>query len=264
MGIFKRANAPGWWRIALVGALTLSALVMSGCVLSKPAPKIAAAANDTPDPDPQPIPQPSPEAVLRNQNTKLELLLAEKQARIDQLDLQIVGLQRQLDQAIQEVVRTKAKLASVESRAEAASELAEAEIALKALRSRIDPGEVPEALQAHRLLVMGTREFQRSNYGGALFLTAQAKSQIRAVVTRLDAKGTVEPTGGETPFSLPLQLQLRTRSNVRSGPGLGFEIVATLDAGSALTGLSYRGDWVRVESSDGTPGWIHQELIVAR
>ena len=42
-----------------------------------------------------------------------------------------------LDEAVVEVVRTKAKLRSIESRAEAASSMAEAEIALKGLAERI-------------------------------------------------------------------------------------------------------------------------------
>lgn len=63
---------------------------------------------------------------------KLQLLALEKDAKNKDLD-------RRLTEAIQEVVRTKAKLRSVESKAEAVSTLAEGEIALKTLKTNL-PG----------------------------------------------------------------------------------------------------------------------------
>ncbi|MDA2912153.1 hypothetical protein MYX04_14635, partial [Nitrospiraceae bacterium AH_259_D15_M11_P09] len=59
----------------------------------------------------------------------LHLLLLEKEARVNRLT-------EQLEKVILEVVRAKAKLRSLESKAEAASHLAEAEIAVKALKAK--------------------------------------------------------------------------------------------------------------------------------
>ncbi|MDA2912110.1 hypothetical protein MYX04_14420, partial [Nitrospiraceae bacterium AH_259_D15_M11_P09] len=66
---------------------------------------------------------------LDDDAAKLHLLLLEKEARIN-------GLTEQLEKVILEVVRVKAKLRSLESKAEAASDLAEAEIAVKALKAK--------------------------------------------------------------------------------------------------------------------------------
>ena len=59
---------------------------------------------------------------------KLQLRLLERDAQIKQLEERLNSQQEMLDEAIQEVVRAKAKLRSLESKAEAASEMAEAEI----------------------------------------------------------------------------------------------------------------------------------------
>ncbi|NIQ92292.1 MAG: hypothetical protein GWN93_26230, partial [Deltaproteobacteria bacterium] len=66
---------------------------------------------------------------------KLQLRLLERDAQIKQLEERLNSQQEMLDEAIQEVVRAKAKLRTLESKAEAASEMAEAEIAIKALKT---------------------------------------------------------------------------------------------------------------------------------
>ena len=68
---------------------------------------------------------------------KLQLRLLERDAQIKQLEERSNSQQEMLDEAIQEVVRAKAKLRSLESKAEAASEMAEAEIAIKALKAQL-------------------------------------------------------------------------------------------------------------------------------
>ena len=84
-------------------------------------------------------------------------------------------MQDKLDDAIQEVIRAKAQLQSLESRAQAASMLAEAGVALST-QGTVAPR--PEILQAEQLLEMSAAEFDNENYGGSLYLTSQAKSLI--------------------------------------------------------------------------------------
>src|SRR2546422_9689182 len=66
--------------------------------------------------------------LFRSRVARLGLLVAER-------DAQVEDLQARLDEARQEVVRALAKLQTVASRAEAASAIAEAEIAVQALRA---------------------------------------------------------------------------------------------------------------------------------
>jgi hypothetical protein len=89
--------------------------------------------------------------------------------------------QKQLDDAITEVVRTKSKLRSIESKAETASTIAEAEIAVKSMRGRIAdqrPGKAGGVVKAEQLLKLSTREFKNQNYSGALYLAVQSKNQV--------------------------------------------------------------------------------------
>jgi hypothetical protein len=186
-------------------------------------------------------------------------LLAEKEVLIRQLEQSLLSQQRMLDDAIQEVVRVKAKQRSLESRAEAASEMAEAEIALKSLRSRATGTSRPELVNAEQLLARATREFEGQNFGGALYLVSQAKSQIKQGSLRLGDQGKAEE--GETPFVVPLALVIGTRGNLREGPGQEFKTLATLDQGTRITAYFTRGLWLRVECEGGMSGWIHRSLI---
>ena len=111
---------------------------------------------------------------------KIRLQVLEKEAESKALEERLNIQQVMLDEAIQEVVRAKAKLRSLESKAEAASEMAEAEIAVKALKVTLkDKGEDSEIVKAEQLLKMSVKEFQKENYGGALYLTSQAKGHIK-------------------------------------------------------------------------------------
>ncbi len=99
---------------------------------------------------------------------RLELQVIEKEAELEQLQLR-------LDDARREVVRAMAKLQSLATRAEAASAMAEAEVAVTALSGSSGGRGAPEVSQAKSLLTMSTQEFNRSNFGGALYLANQAK-----------------------------------------------------------------------------------------
>jgi len=128
--------------------------------------------------------------------SRLELALLEKGAQVEEL-------QARLDQAREEVVRAMAKLQTLASRAEAASGIAEAEVALQPLRSAPNQQAAPEAAQAGRLLREASAEFNQENYGGALYLANQAKalaaarSSWRDVVRR--ANSTQDSWVGERP-----------------------------------------------------------------
>jgi len=207
---------------------------------------------------------PSSSMALEEENGKLKLLLLEKEAQMKDIEARQASLQIKLDEAIQEVVRAKARLRSLESRAEAASNMAETEVALKMLKSqRPDMSDSPELVQAEHLLKMSTREFKKENYGGALYLAGQAKEQIRLSQTQPQGgeKRRVQLLPGEASFALPLDLRVIKTSNIREGPGLDYKVIATLAPGSQLRGYSYKDQWVRVEGENDLKGWIFQNLV---
>ena len=198
---------------------------------------------------------------------RLQLQLLERDARYRALSGQLSSQQGRLDEAVVEVVRTKAKLRSIESRAEAASSIAEAEIALKGLKDRMDatdtqPGH--DCQKAEALVRMSTSEFKRENYGGALYLAGQAQSQIRAIEAHLARPEDRALAPGEVLFALPLPLKVLTRSNLRQEPSRKAQIERTLDTGDAIVGYSYKDEWIRVQTDDGINGWIFQTLVGER
>lgn len=202
---------------------------------------------------------------LEEQIARLNLLLVEKDTQIKEIEERQESSQKKLDEAIQEVVRAKAKLRSLESRAEAASNMAETEIALKILKTQqTESEEDPELMQAEQLLKMSAKEFKKENYGGALYLTNQAKSRIRIAQMRLVDKDKEVPVPGEVLFALPLPLQVIKTSNIRKGPGLEFKVIATVKPNTQLIGYSYKGSWVRVRGEKDLKGWIFQNLVSGR
>ena len=198
---------------------------------------------------------------------RLQLQLLERDARYRALAAQLSSQQGRLDEAVVEVVRTKAKLRSIESRAEAASSITEAEIALKGLKDRIaateaEPGDDFQKAQA--LVRMSTSEFKKENYGGALYLAGQAQGQIRAIEAHLARPEDRSLAPGEVLFALPLPLKVLKRSNLRRGPSLQAKIERRLDAGDPILGYSYKEEWIRVQTEEGITGWIFQTLVSER
>jgi Bacterial SH3 domain len=177
---------------------------------------------------------------------------------------QVTDLQRRLDAAQQEIVRAMARFQTLASRAEAASVMAEAEIALEAVTGDAGNEEVPAAAQARRLLVLSTAEFANENYGGALYLASQARRMARTGEGWLANSEEEDRQPGEVLFALPLTLETALRSNVRAGPGLRFGVLFTLDPATPVVAYSHTEQWVRVTDDQGRSGWIFQNLVRSR
>lgn len=197
----------------------------------------------------------------------LNMKILEYEAIIDDLQTRSQGHQKRLDAAIIEVVRAKARLRSLESKAEAASTIAEAEIAVNAMKKKIDTADdvmKEEFAAAEQLLKMSSREFKNRNFGGALYLANQSKGQVRALQMHLSGDLEKTPYEDEKRFVKPLPLKVLANSNLRSGPGLDNGIVGRLAKDAVVTGHAYSGRWVRVETSKGAKGWLFQPLVAPR
>jgi len=213
----------------------------------------ASTARRAPPPIPPPAVEPRTQIVRdaerESHATQHEIQLMERDALIE-------SLETRLEQALQEVVGTMGKLRSLATRAEAASAMAEADVALQSTgNARRDS---PELRQAARLMQQSSAEFKRTNFGGALYLANQAKAvaRLQDVGGRL---GNMRP--GEVAFAGPVKLRAGTRANVRIGPGVNFAVAFTADSGGALSGLSYLGEWIRVTNQAGNEGWIFGSLV---
>jgi len=184
----------------------------------------------------------------------LQLRAMEKETQVD-------VLQTRLEDARDEVVRTMAKLQTLASRAEAASAMAEADVALQSLRSSAGGQQLPETGQAAKLQQQSNAEFNKQNFGGALYLASQAKQMAEAGRARAAAASRSPTRPGETQFALPIRIKVANRGNVREGPGTNFNVAFPAAAGDLLTAYSYTDDWVRVSDDGGRSGWIFRALV---
>ncbi len=227
----------------------------SACATGNPSPSLAPAPDTVVVVDTVLVGGPNPE---------LEERLARLQLQVMEKDAQLVALQDKFDAAIKEVVRSMAMLQTVATRAEAASGMAEAEIALEALRAAAGAVGALELAQAQRLLEMSGAEFNDENYGGSLYLASQARSVARTGEGRFRGGSAQSLRPGEVLFAVPLQLVTVSRSNVREGPGTQFGVVFTVEANAPLVGHSYTDQWVRVSTDDDRTGWIFHSLVGGR
>lgn len=195
---------------------------------------------------------------------EVEQRLSRLELRLLERDAQVEELQTRLDETRREAVRSMAKVQTLSTRAEAASGMAEAEIALQALRRSAGGQPPPEIARAARLLEDASKEFNRQNYGGALWLANQAKSLASVGRSRFSSgdPGALRP--GEVMFAVPVRLQTVGRCNVREGPGTGFRSLALLEGGASLTSYSYVEQWMRVTDDTGRMGWVFYNLVRKR
>lgn len=192
---------------------------------------------------------------LERRMARLDLQLWERDAQADEL-------QQRLEEAQQEVVRAMAKIQSLATRAEAGSGMAEADVALQQLGATGQ--QLPELRKATELMEQSQAEFNKGNYGGAVYLANLSKASVAAGRRRL---GSIEGgvlRQGEVLFAVTIALKASGRANVREGPGTGTEVVFTAESGTLLTGVSYLGEWVRVSDEGGRQGWVIRSLLSLR
>jgi hypothetical protein len=195
---------------------------------------------------------------------ELQDRLARLQIQLFERDVQLQDLQEQLEATRLELVRNMARLQTQASRAEAASGMAEAEIAVGSLRRTPGAANLPELARADELFRQSSAEFADENYGGALYLATQVRTLVRAGQARLRGRGESALATGETVFAVPVPLSTTSRANVRAGPGTNFAVAFTLDPSAAVTGQSYTSQWIRVVDGQNREGWIFNTLVTSR
>jgi hypothetical protein len=175
-----------------VHALIGLTLLLPSCATPPPPPDPVPVASSEPASDPPPAPKrkKAPAPPKRFVMTpEMDEKLARPLLSLLERDAQIQNLDKKLDDAIQETVRSKAKLASQESRAEAATNLAEAEVALKTLRGSVKSLEKrPDYLHVAELVKTSAEELRKENYGGSLYLTNQIKTLLRELQERVESE----------------------------------------------------------------------------
>ena len=234
-------------------------VLLAAIACAKPRPAETGAGPDTSTSRPTPARAVRETVTVRD--PELERRLGRAEVRLLEKEAHVAELQSRLDDARDEVVRTMAKLETLNSRAEAASGMAEADVAIQALRAASGGTQSPELAQAQQLVRRANAEFEKRNFGGALYLANQARALAVAGRGRLAGSTRNPPRAGETPFAVPVRLRVASRGNVREGPGTSFPVAFAVEPGTALTGMAWSEDWIRVVDDAGRSGWIFRTLV---
>jgi len=151
----------------------------------------------------------------RERNLELKLELLDKRALVRQLEAQ-------KEQAIEEVVQTKARLRSRQSRAETVANLAEAKLALqRAAEERSGSADRQALSQARELVGMAEQALDEENLEGASYLMAQARELISS--SQEPGATNHNHRNGEIPYPVAFDLRVQRKGNVRLEPGLQSE-----------------------------------------
>ena len=197
-------------------------------------------------------------------SSEFDAKLARLQALLSEKDVQVETLHRKLDDTIQEAVRTKSKLRSQESKADAASSFAEAETAMKTLKESMPGADTrSEIIQANVLMKMGADELKKENYSGTLYVTNQVKAILKDIQDTAQGREKIAPEDGEVLFALPLALKIAASGKVREHPAADSAVAWSVERDASPIALSYKGPWIRVKGEGDRSGWMFYNLLAS-
>jgi hypothetical protein len=170
-----------------------------------------------------------------------------------------------LQESTREVTRAKVKLRRLATQADAASYIAEVEVAMESLRSSLGAtSNVQLMVLAQGILDSTAAPFAQADYGEAMDRAAQAE-QLVALVAHYQARPGSRPrVPGEVPFQMAIPLKATVDSNLRRQPHGKAPIVRVLKKDSLVIAHAYKGSWMQVETEDGRSGWVDQTRLGAR
>ncbi|MEM6576624.1 MAG: hypothetical protein AAF736_20300, partial [Pseudomonadota bacterium] len=120
---------------------------------------------------------------LKEELAATELRLIAASAQVQRLKVQVEESRIAADDAIAEVVRTQARLRGNVSRADAASNIAEAEVLL----AEFSDNSTPQLEKIREQLSAATIQFEAGNFGGAMYLSNQAKRGLSGARNLVEA-----------------------------------------------------------------------------
>ena len=172
------------------------------------------------------------------------------------LEDQVVLLKRDLEDTETELIRTKARLKGIETKAEASSAIAEARILTRRLDAKARGATLA---RCQELLTKAEQEMQTENFSGAVYLALKAQDMAVRAREAAAPPGSTE-ADVDRPAPKPSYVVRAATVNLRSGPSTSDEVVAKVGQGETLRATAVRGDWLKV-SYRGVVGWLHSSLV---
>jgi hypothetical protein len=244
------------WRVAAL----LPVLFAAACATTPPpAP---------PAPEPPPIPvAPPPMAcpTCDDQNrevARLKAELARRDAEVRDLRSQQGEQAKVMQEAARQAVRAKVKLRRLASQANAASYIAEVEVALETLRASPDAqAKRAQLAMPQSLLERASAAYAQGDYASAMDRAAQAEELIAMLAAPPSRTAAAARSRAEVPFESAIPMRVRIDCNLRRQPAAKAPIIGIVVAASPVRALAWKGNWLRVETADRRSGWVHQSLV---
>jgi chromosome segregation ATPase len=178
---------------------------------------------------------------------RLQARLHKSEEEQRRLEERLAAEQRDLEVTEMELIRTKARLKGLETKAEASSAIAEANILLRRAENR-----------SGTLLTLGQQSLAKAeqqlaveNYGAANFFALRAQDLAMRAQDDTRRNDTV----------LPLSVRVRVnRANLRQGPGLDQKVLTLVPRGTTLAVRRAQGDWYEITHGDLT-AWVSRTVV---
>jgi hypothetical protein len=191
-------------------------------------------------------------SVTSSEADKLRDKLRQSEEEQRRLEERVALLQRDLDVTETEVIRTKAKLKGIETKAEASSAIAEARILLR--RVTEEKGRSANLARCQELLDRSEQQLREENYGAAAFFASKAQELLDATRRGGAAREPDRPAPKRT------YVARSSGANVRRGPALGEPVLGKIPAGASVEATAIHGDWIKVKYGD-LEGWAYRPLF---
>lgn len=256
-GLFKQPSVQGGFRTREIAAVwtqpalrwsvfVVLGLATVGCAVQQPAPSS------------------TPCAEQYNDIARLQRILTEKDAEIASLRTHQQGQTKELQESTAQAARAQVKLRRLATQADAASAIAQAQVAMATLQSSQSTGrEDRQLIQAQRIQEVARASFQQGDYGNAIDQAAQA-GQLIAMVAELHTRtGSGQRRLTKVSFQVPIPLRVMVDSNLRRQPRDTATVSTVLKANSPVEAHAYKGHWLLVKTDDGHSGWLYRLLVVA-
>jgi hypothetical protein len=173
----------------------------------------------------------------------------EEQRRLEE---RVAVLVRDLDLTETEVIRTKARLQGLETKADATSVVAETRVLIRRLQEQ--RGRSPAVHRSQELLERAEQMIEDGNFGAATFMALKAQELIK------DARRGALVEEGHRPAPKRQYVVTASLANLRSEPSRDAPISGQLKKGDSVEATAQRGEWLHVKAGS-VSGWVFRELV---
>lgn len=211
-----------------------------------------------------PIPERLPcQRVCRDEIIALKQKLAEKDELIRNLNAREQDQAQVLQETASEISRTKNKLHRLATQPEAASKIAEVEIAINAARQVVlSESDAAFQLLGQRLLEAAMVTYRQKDYSSAMNHAAQSGELIDAITN--PARKMLESQDATLVFRISIPLLATRTTSLRADPNDHSRVISILKKDTPLIATAYNGNWLRVQIRDNLSGWIHGQSVDVR